>query len=204
MISIFLKSLAIGFLILLPLGPIGILCLRRILQLGPLQGFILGLGQVLAVFLLNIIIVFGLGVISDYMIQYQSWILGIGGAVLIVFGVKIFFSKSFKTINKIPSQKKFIIDFFSIAFFTLINPGTLLAFIVLSAILDLYTTTRLLERITMIFGILTGSLISWALVCLCFIKYKKNITQNAMTWINRFIGVCLALFGIAVCTILFF
>lgn len=58
----------------LPLVPIGILCLHKVLQLGPLQGFILGLSQVLALFILNIIIIFGLGAISDYMIQYQLWI----------------------------------------------------------------------------------------------------------------------------------
>lgn len=204
MIYILLKSLLLGFLITLPLGPIGILCLRRILQLGPLKGFISGLSQTLGLFILSIIIIFSLGVISDYMIKYQFWILLVGGVMLIVFGAKILFSKSSKITNKITSKKGFIADFFSTTLFMLINPATLLAFFVFSAILELYTTTRFLERIEMIFGILIGSFISWALVCLCFVRYKKNATRNVMTWINRSAGACLVGFGIAVCASAFF
>lgn len=199
MITIVLKSLLLGFLITLPLGPIGILCLHRILQLGALKGFILGLSQTLATFIFSIIVIFSLGAISDYIIKYQFWIRLIGGLALIVFGVTILFSKSSLIINKVTSKKRFIADFFSITFLMLISPATLVVFFILSEILELYTATRLLERIEMILGISIGSFICWALVCLCFIGYKKKATRNVMTWINRFTGSCLMGFGIAVC-----
>ena len=96
MILIILKSLLLGFLITLPLGPIGLLCLQRILQFGPLRGFIVGLSQALAMFIFSIIIIFSLGLISDYILKYQFWLRLIGGFITIGYGAKILLSKSFK------------------------------------------------------------------------------------------------------------
>ena len=201
MILIILKSLLLGFLINLPLGPVGILCLRRILQLGPLHGFILGLSQVLAMVIFGVIIIFSLSYyISDYIIKYQFWLRLIGGFVLIGFGIKIFFSKSSTITNKDISKKGFITDFFSITFFILISPQTLLAFLVFFAALELYKAITLFEHIVIIFGILIGSVFSWVLICLCFAGYKRNATRKVMTWINRSAGIVITGFGVALCT----
>jgi threonine/homoserine/homoserine lactone efflux protein len=59
--------------------------------------------------------------------------------------------------------------------------------------------TTFFEHIEIIFGILIGSIFSWALVCVCFVGYKKNATKKVMTWINRSAGTFLVGFGVAVC-----
>src|ERR1700719_2000142 len=100
MLLIVLKSLALGFLVTLPVGPVGILCLRKILQLGPLRGFFLGLSQTVAIFIFGIISVYSLNLISDSIIEYQFWFRLIGGLAVIGFGVKIFFSESSAITNK--------------------------------------------------------------------------------------------------------
>jgi threonine/homoserine/homoserine lactone efflux protein len=199
MIHIILKSLFLGFLFTLPLGPIGILCMRKILQFGRLYGFSLGLCQVFVIFIYSIITILSLGLVSDFIIKYQFWIRLIGGFVLIVFGVKILFSKSSAVTKNVISKKGFIADFFSIAGLMLISPHSLLVFLVFFAVLELYSATTFLEHIEIIFGILIGSIFSWALVCLCFVGYKKNTHRKVMTWINRSMGILLVSFGIAVC-----
>jgi len=93
MIPLILKSILFGFLITLPVGPIGILCLRKILQLGALFGFILGLSQLFAIFIFSIIITFGMNLVSDFIIKYEFCFRLISGLILIGFGVKIFFLK---------------------------------------------------------------------------------------------------------------
>jgi threonine/homoserine/homoserine lactone efflux protein len=198
MILIALKSLLLGFLVTLPVGPVGILCLRKILQLGPLKGFILGLSQALAIFIFGIISVFSLDLISESIIKYQFWFRLIGGLALIGFGIKIFFSDSSAITNKASSEKGFIADFFSIAALTLTSPPSWLAFLGIFAVLGLYRATTLLEHLEISVGVLIGSILSWLLVCLCFAGYKKNATRKVMTWINRSAGIFLVGFGIAV------
>lgn len=48
MLPVFLKGLAIGFSIAAPVGPIGILCIRRTLARGRLSGLLTGLGAATA------------------------------------------------------------------------------------------------------------------------------------------------------------
>ncbi len=199
MIFLILKSLALGFLFTLPLGPIGLMCARKILQYGRLYGFILGLSQVLVVFIYSIITILSLDWFSDFLLKYQFWIRLIGGLVLIGFGVIMFFAKSSAITKKDISKKKFISDFFYTAVLMFITPHSLLGFLIFFSALELYMTTTFFEHVEIIFGIFIGSIVSWALVCVCFIGYKKNATRKAMTWINRSAGIFLASFGIAVC-----
>ena len=139
MIVAIVKSLALGFFFTLPLGPIGILCVRKILQFGRLYGFILGLSQVLMILIYCVITILSLDWFSNFIIKYQFWIRIIGGAVLIGFGIKIFFAKSSKIMNEKISKKKFISDFFSIAGLMLVSPHTLLVFLAFFSALELYT-----------------------------------------------------------------
>ena len=199
MIFIILKSLALGFFFTLPLGPIGLLCARKILQFGRLYGFILGLSQVLVIFIYSIISFLSLGWFSDFLIKYQFWIRLIGGLVLIGFGIKIFFGRSSAIVKEDISKKRFIADFFSIAGLMFVSPQSLLVFMAFFSVLGLYMTTTFFEHVEIIFGILIGSIFSWALVCVCFIGYKKNATRKVMTWINRSGGIFLVGFGVAVC-----
>jgi threonine/homoserine/homoserine lactone efflux protein len=199
MFLIILKSMLLGFLITLPTGPIGVLCLRKILQLGPLRGFIFGLSQTLALCIFGVLAASSLRGISELLITYQFWLRLIGGLVLIVFGVIIFFSKSSASTHKAISRKGLISDFFSILFLMLTNPPAWLTFLVVFSGLRLYGITSLFEHIEMICGILIGSVFSWALICLCFVGHRANSNQKVMTWINRSAGIFLAGFGIAIC-----
>lgn len=199
MLMIALKSFILGFLVTLPVGPIGVLCLRKIFELGPIRGFILGLSQALAIFTFAIISVFSLELISESIFKYQFWLRVIGGIALIGFGIKIFFSQSSAIINKATAERGFIADFFSLAALTLSSPPTWLAFLGIYAVLDLYRITTFGEHLEFTLGILIGSVVCWLLVCLCFIGYKKKASRKVMTWINRTTGIFLVGFGIAIC-----
>ncbi|MBM3192601.1 MAG: LysE family translocator, partial [Chlamydiae bacterium] len=64
----FLKGLVLGFSIAAPVGPIGVLCIRRALQFGRLSGFFSGLGAAAADGVYGIIAAFGLTFISHFLI----------------------------------------------------------------------------------------------------------------------------------------
>jgi threonine/homoserine/homoserine lactone efflux protein len=204
MILIILKSLLLGFFFTLPIGPVGIICVRKILQFGRLYGFMLGLCQVLVIFAYSIVAILSLSLLSDFISKYQFWLQLIVGFVLIGFGIYTLFAKSSAITNKDISKKGFIADFFSTAGLMLVSPHSLLIFLAYFTILGLYRTTLFFERIEIILGILIGSIFSWALVCVCFAGYKSKASQKAMTWINRSVGVALVLFGVTICIITFF
>ena len=175
------------------------LCIRKILEYGRLYGFLLGLSQALVIFAYSIIAVLSIGWFADFIAKYQLWLRLISGLALLAFGVIIFFSKSAAIEKRTPSKKGFIADFFSIAGLMLIGPQTLLMFLALFAVLQLYEAATLLQHIAVVLAILLGSLLSWTLVCICFAGYKTVATQKVLTWINRSVGVLLVGFGVAVC-----
>jgi threonine/homoserine/homoserine lactone efflux protein len=199
MIFIILKSLLLGFFFTLPLGPIGLMCLRKILQFGRLYGFIFGLSQVFIIFIYSIITILSLGWFSDLLIKYQFWIRLIGGLMLIGFGIKVFFTISSMVAKKDISKKRFISDLLSIVGLMVISPQVFLVFLAFFSALGLYQASTFLGHFEVILGILIGSIFSWALVCVCFAGYKKNATQKVMTWINRSAGIFLVVFGVVVC-----
>ena len=66
-----LSGLIIGFSIAAPIGPIGVLCIRRTLAEGRLRGLVSGLGAATADAVYGCIAAFGLAFISDLPVQQQ-------------------------------------------------------------------------------------------------------------------------------------
>ena len=70
---IFLKGLIIGFAMAVPIGPVGIMCIRKTLAEGHSRGLIIGLGAATADSLYGSIAAFGLTFISDVIASQQFW-----------------------------------------------------------------------------------------------------------------------------------
>lgn len=68
-----IKGIVLGFSIAAPVGPIGILCIRKTLQFGRLSGFFSGLGAALTAMIYGSIAAFGLTIISNALLASQFW-----------------------------------------------------------------------------------------------------------------------------------
>src|SRR5215212_10237986 len=90
--SLLLKGLLIGFSIAAPVGPIGVLVIRRTLAEGRIVGLASGLGAATADALYGCIAGFGLTFISGLLISNQLWVRLIGGLFLCYLGVRAFLS----------------------------------------------------------------------------------------------------------------
>ena len=95
-----IKGIVLGFSIAAPVGPIGILCIRKTLQYGRLSGFFSGLGAALADMIYGSIAAFGLTIISNALLAFQFWLRLSGGIFLVYLGIKTCFSKSIKQDDK--------------------------------------------------------------------------------------------------------
>src|SRR3974390_1514754 len=86
------SGIIIGLIVALPIGPVNLICIRRTLALGPMNGFVSGLGAALGDGVLAIIMAFGFTAVVEF-IHGVSGILELaGGTLLIFFGVSTFFS----------------------------------------------------------------------------------------------------------------
>src|SRR5215470_14568278 len=86
--ALFLRGIIIGLSIAAPVGPIGVLCIRRTLADGRAAGLATGLGAATADGVYGCIAALGLTAVTSILTGAQSWIRVIGGAFLLYLGIR--------------------------------------------------------------------------------------------------------------------
>ena len=195
-IPFFLKGIIIGFSIAAPVGPIGVLCIRRTLADGRLAGLVSGLGAATADLFYGCVAAFGLTFISQFLIDQEMWLRLIGGLFLLYLGAKTFFSKSSN--DEIEQKKGGLLNsYFSTFFLTLTNPLTILSFAAIFAGLGFVNTGGdYLSALTLVAGVFSGSALWWFLLSGGASFFQKKIDSQGLTWINRISGLIITVFGL--------
>lgn len=195
-IPFFIKGLLIGLSIAAPVGPIGVLCIRRTLAYGKIVGLVSGLGAAFADGIYGLIAGLGLTLISNFLIQQQIWIKLIGGIFLCYLGIKTLLSKSEYSTST--TQKKNIVKaFLSVFFLTLTNPMTILSFIGIFAGLGISSPeTNIVSSLSLIFGVFCGSTLWWLILSNGVGLFKERLSTNSLTKINRLSGIIILTFGV--------
>ena len=195
-LDFFLKGIILGFSIAAPVGPIGVLCIRKTLQFGRSSGFFSGLGAASADAVYAIIAAFGLTIVSNFLLAGQFWLRLIGGLFLLYLGWKTFVAKPALQSKDVP-HTTLLNDFVSTFFLTATNPMTILSFLAIFAGLGLsniqgdYTQSSAL-----VLGVFLGSGIWWLILSEGVTLFRKKVSQNVMIWINRIAGLIILGFGI--------
>lgn len=195
--NLLLKGIILGFSIAAPVGPIGILCIRKTLQFGRLSGFFSGLGAALADMLYASIAAFGLSIISNLLLTYVFWLKLIGGIFLAYLGFKTFFSKSNIEKEMNVNHKTYLKDFITTFFLTLSNPMTIVAFMAIFAgfgITELENNS--FHPYILVTGVFLGSSIWWFVLSEFVTLFRKKIEEKMMRWINRIAGILIFSFGL--------
>lgn len=194
MFELFIKGLIIGFSIAAPVGPIGILCIRRTIEHGRFVGFVSGLGAATADGLYGLVAGLGLTVVTNLLIGQQWWLQFIGGAFLCYLGVKIFFSRPSDNSAKAKGNKPFT-AYASTFFLTITNPVTILSFIAIFSGLGLSNNYSNNFGLILVLGVFLGSALWWLLL-----SYIAGIVANrsnfSLRFVNRLSGLTLLLFGL--------
>ncbi|MGQ0676515.1 MAG: LysE family transporter, partial [Rhodospirillales bacterium] len=73
-LPLFLRGFIIGFAIAAPVGPIGLLCIRRSLKGGFAAGFSAGLGAAAADAVYGAVAAFGVTAVSSFLAAQQGWL----------------------------------------------------------------------------------------------------------------------------------
>lgn len=191
----YLKGLIIGISVAAPVGPIGIICMRRTLAQGRMIGFVSGLGAATADVIYGIIAGFGLSVITNFLIGQQFWIQLAGGLFLCYLGIRTLTSKALHTSTD-TQRKNMIGAFLSVFILTITNPMTILSFIAIFAGLGISSAeSNTGSALLLVLGVFCGSTLWWLLLSSGVGLLKQRIKTNTVTIINRLSGVIILLFG---------
>ncbi|MBA3958690.1 MAG: LysE family translocator [Parachlamydiaceae bacterium] len=195
-LTFFVKGMILGFSVAAPVGPIGVLCIRKTLQYGRLSGFFSGLGAAAADTFYGIIAAFGLTFISGFLLAGQFWLRLFGGAFLVYLGLKTFYSKTEVTQTQV-SHKTLLGDFVSTFFLTVTNPMTVVAYLAVFAGLGLADPSEnYLNAFILVLGVFLGSALWWFILSEGITLFRHRISQDTMTWINRTAGSIIIVFGL--------
>ncbi|MFJ8237652.1 LysE family translocator [Ureibacillus sp. NPDC094379] len=194
-VEMLIKGIIIGFSIAAPVGPIGILCIRRTLEHGRFVGFVSGLGAATADGVYGLIAGLGLTLITNFLISQQLWLQFIGSTFLCYLGVKIFISRPSNKPAKAKGHKPFS-AYLSTFFLTITNPVTILSFIAIFSGLGIannYTTTL---GLILVLGVFLGSALWWLLLSSIAGIVANNMKNFSLSFVNRISGLILLLFGL--------
>ena len=215
-----LKGIAIGFAIAAPVGPIGVLCIRRTFADGQAAGFATGLGAATADAMYGAVAGFGLTAVSDFLLGWQMQLQVAGGLFLLALGVKTFFAR--------PSSDSARMQGIGLAaawattvVLTLTNPATILSFAAVFAGAGLGQQTHGFgDALAIVLGVFAGSAAWWLLLTWFVARYARRhpdfasmadnrvggavvtgltlgFASKTLQRINRASGVLLAAFGAA-------
>jgi threonine/homoserine/homoserine lactone efflux protein len=200
--SFLLKGLLVGFSIAAPVGPIGVLCIRRTLADGRAAGLASGLGAATADAVYGSIAGFGLTVISGFLISQTGWLRLLGGAFLLYLGVKTLLARPAERPAS-ASGSGLLRSYASTFVLTLTNPTTILSFVAVFAGLGLADATRgaaggpYLAAALLVSGVFVGSALWWLLLSGGVSLFRARFDARAMRWVNRLSGIVIAAFGVA-------
>ncbi len=195
-ISFLLRGLLIGFSIAAPVGPIGVLCIRRTLADGRMAGLVSGLGAASADALYGCIAGFGLAFISNFLISQQFLLHLVGGAFLCYLGVKTLLAKPAEQAATAKGTG-LLGAYASTLFLTLTNPMTILSFVAIFAGLGLANTgSSYATAGFLVLGVFTGSALWWLLLVGGVGLFKDKFNTRGMQWVNRISGVIILGFGL--------
>ena len=193
-----LQGLLIGFSIAAPVGPIGVLCIRRTLAEGRTFGFVSGLGAATADAFYGSVAGLGLTLVSSFLIGQQSWLRLIGGAYLCYLGYKTYRSKPSETAASVKGRG-IIGAYGSTLILTLTNPITILSFAAIFAGLGAGAAAGdYLSAIALIAGVFVGSCAWWLILVALTSIFRSRLNTTGLGWVNRISGSIIAVFGMVV------
>lgn len=194
---LFLKGILIGFVIAAPVGPIGILCIRRTLSGSYVLGLVTGLGAAFADTFYGAVAGFSLATIADFIKANDFYLRFFGGLLLLWLGVSIFRAPPRETKQDHADGVSLFHGFTSAFFLTVSNPITLIVFAAAFAAMGVAEANdSLVHASTLVVGVFVGASTWWLSLSTTIHLMHHMFSDKQLLWINRSSGVMLLGFAI--------
>ena len=199
------SGIVIGLVVAVPIGPVNLICIRRTLAYGSVNGFFSGLGAALGDGVFAVVTAFGLTAISQWIEGYSTPLRLIGGLMLLGFGLHIF-NADVSLLREAEGEQgrdngssslfRTIASTFAL---TITNPATLFGFAALFAGLGSLTgRASFLDAAITVVGVVAGSTMWWFLLTTIVGIFHQRIDTGVMRNLNHVFGVAVTGFGLVV------
>jgi len=204
--SLLWEGFIIGIAVSVPLGPLGMLCIKRTVNKNWKSGFISGLGIATSDVFYAIIAGFSLTMIIDFVRSYEIYFKILGASMVVLLGLYIFFSNPAKDIQKFKRKgNSYLQDFLTAFLLTISNPLPVFIFI---AIFTSYSLVLLMsqpfEALLLIGGIFMGGATWWFILTGLANLFKHKLTIDTLWWANKIIGLGVILIAVGLFIYLLF
>lgn len=197
MLLLLIKGFVIGFAVAAPVGPVGLLCIRRAIIDGRLVGFVTGLGAAVADALLAFIAAFGVTTILAFLSGHHVAFQLIGSLILLGMGAGAIRAKLPTKAAGTPLHAPSIIKaFLSTIALTLANPLTIAALLGIFAAFGVALRTEgWMEPTWLVAGVFLGSTCWWLVLSWFAEWFGRKLNTNLLKSINVATGILLLAFG---------
>lgn len=189
----FLKGLIFGLAIAAPVGPIGLLCIRRSVTEGFASGFATGMGAAAADGVYAVAAAIGFVALAADHAALRLF----GAALLLWLAWGTWRAGPAAVAEAAPSRGRLLLAFGGTFLLTLSNPMTILSFVAIFAGAGLGTMSRL-DAAALVGGVFLGSALWHFGLAASMSRLRHRLTPAAHRWINRASALALAGFAIAI------
>ena len=203
-IGVFTRGLVLGVMVAAPVGPVGLLCIRRTIQKGLFVGFATGFGAAFADAFFSAVAALGVSAITDILQKYNDPIHVIGGVLLLFIAWHTWRDKPRQADTKAVEEKylkrahirlggalKAMATSFVI---TITNPATL--FGVLAVVATFGGLKSRVEAGAIIAGIFLGSSLWWAMLSGGVSLVRDRFTEKRVATLNHVTAVALGVIAV--------
>jgi threonine/homoserine/homoserine lactone efflux protein len=194
-----LKGFIIGFAVAAPIGPVGLLCIRRSIADGRLAGFVTGLGAAIADAFMALVAAFGVTTILSFVDGHRQGFQLVGGLLLLLMGIGAMrAAPPSSTRSQTPIHAPSLIKaFLSTIALTLANPVTIASLLAIFAAFGVSLHTQgLFQPSWLVFGVFLGSTAWWIILSWFAEWFGRKLNTHLLKTINVGTGVLLILIGV--------
>lgn len=197
--GLFARGALIGFSIAAPVGPIGVLCIRRTLAGGRAAGLFSGLGAATADACYGAIAAFGLTAVSSLLVGGKLWLRLFGGIFLCYLGVRTLMAHPADKAAGADGRRGGLIGMYLSTFLlTLTNPTTIFSFIGIFAGLGVAATAHAGYGAAglLVVGVFSGSALWWLILSSGVALVRTRVGPRVLRWVNVLSGAIITGFGL--------
>jgi len=194
----FFHAMIAGLALAAPVGPVGLLCIRRSLSRGMMAGFLSGMGAAVADALYASVAACGGSVIAGARDRYANLLEIGGGTLLCIIGIHCIVNHK-APIRREVTPGSMVHTFFSTLAITLTNPATIIGFAALFSAMGLTDEEGSRRGGTiLVAGVFAGSALWWLILSGTMHFVRHLLDEKAIHRINLVSGTILLFFGLAV------
>ena len=189
-------GVVLGVAIAAPIGPIGLLCIRRTVERGLAAGFATGAGSALVDAFFAAVAAFGVSRIVDALTGHAGELRLVGGLFLLGAAAHGLVSQP-----RPPAEEPVRLGRRGLlgavgggVLLTVTNPVTIMG--IIAIVVGFGGAKDTADATALTLGVLLGSLLWWALLCGGFALVRHRFTLGAARWINRGTAVVLGALGV--------